>query len=159
MFTSKCLVNLLELKKINQLNQLNKSIEQIKDVFSNESVDKLVLNVFTKTLSIRANINGSNEPDEYFINPNDNKLYKYDINGINPYLANGNFLIAISNELAYINRAYKVSNGDMQELCTFFDGTNFKLIIKGVEIKNEGTLILTDDYKIFVRIGNGWFGK
>lgn len=153
MFTYKCLVNVLELKKINQLN------EQVKNIFSNDTVDKLLLYVYTKTLSIRANINGSNEPDEYFIDPNDNKLYKYDINGFNPHLANGNFLIAISNESTYINRAYKVSNGDMQELCTFFDGTNLKLIVKGEEIITDGTLILTDDYKIFVRIGNGWFGK
>ena len=74
MFTYKCLVNVLELKKINQLN------EQVKNIFSNDTVDKLLLYVYTKTLSIRANINGSNEPDEYFIDPNDNKLYKYDIN-------------------------------------------------------------------------------
>ncbi len=146
MITSKCLVNILDLKKT-------------KVDFSEVMVDKIVLNVYVKTLSIKANVNGTNEPDEYFINPDDNKLYKYNINGTNPQLTNGNFLIAISNDYNYVNRALKVSNGNMEQLCTYFDGTNLKLIVKGEENKTEGTLILTDDYKIFVRIGNGWFGK
>lgn len=156
MFNSKCLVTMLELKK---REQLYKSNNQIKHVFSNESIDKLVLDVYIKTISIKVNVNGSNEPNEYFIDLNDNKLYKYDINGNNPQLVNGNFLIAICNQINYINRAFKVLNGNMQELCTFFDGTNLKLIVKGEEINTEGTLILTDDYKIFVRIGNKWFCK
>ena len=146
MITSKCLVNILDLKKT-------------KVDFSEVMVDKIVLNVYVKTLSIKANVNGTNEPDEYFINPDDNKLYKYNINGTNPQLANGNFLIVISIDYNYVNKALKVSNGNMEQLCTYFDGTNLKLIVKGEENKTEGTLILTDDYKIFVRIGNGWFGK
>jgi len=156
MLTTKCLVTIMELKKTSQLNKTN---DQLTNVISNKSVDKLVLDVYIKTISIKANINGSNKSNEYFIDSNDNKLYKYNANGTNPHLANGNFLIAICNQSNYINRAFKVSDGNMLEVCTFFDGTNLKLIVKGDEICTEGTLILTDDYKIFVRIGNTWFGK
>lgn len=156
MFNAKCLVTIMDLKKTNQLNKTN---NQPTNVISNKSIDKLVLDVYIKTISIKANINGTNESNGYFIDPNDNKLYKYNTNGTNPRLANGNFLIAICNQSSYINHAFKVSDGNMQEVCTFFDGTNLKLIVKGDEICTEGTLILTDDYKIFVRIGNGWFSK
>jgi len=153
MMNSKCLVTIFELKKS------IKPIENIANNLFNEPTDKLVLNVYLKTTSIIANLGGSNQSDEYFIDLDDNKLYKYDINGQNPQLINGTFLIAFSNDTNYINNAYKVSNGDLEKICTYFDGTNLKLIINGEENNKEGTLILTDDYKIFVRIGKNWFGK
>lgn len=153
MITSKCLVNILELKKLNQLNDASNKM-----IF-NEPINKLVLNVFIKTSSIKVNISENNEPNGYFINLTNNKLYKNDMNGSNPQLANGNFLFAICDDINYLNNAYKVSNGNLEQLCNYFDGTNLKLIIKDEEINDVGTLILTDDYKIFVRIGSGWFGK
>lgn len=157
MFNSKFLVNILELRKSNETTN-NSIFNNQSDILLVKSTDNLVVNIYLKTISIKANVGGNNESNEYFFGL-DNKLYKYDINGKNPQLANGNFLIVISNDNKYINNAYKVSNGVLEQLYTYFDGTNLKLIINSKENNEEGTLILTDDYKIFVRIGNNWFGK
>jgi hypothetical protein len=157
MFNSKFLVNVLEIRKLNETNN-NTIFDNQSDILLLNSTDKLVLNIYLKTISIKANVGGNNESNEYFFD-SDNKLYKYDINGKNPQLANGNFLIVFSNDKKYVNNAYKVSNGVLEQLYTYFDGANLKLIINSKENNDDGTLILTDDYKIFVRIGNNWFGK
>jgi hypothetical protein len=153
--------------KINSISSIENEnykylLDKINSSFmtKNELNNKLILYIYIKTVSIKVNINENiNENNGYFINKDDNKLYKYDINGTNPQLANGNFLIAISNDSNLVNQAYKVLNGIMEQLYTYFDGSNLKLIINKEEITTEGMLILTNDYKIFVRIGNSWFGK
>lgn len=157
---SKFLVNLLELRKLDKttasFSSRSTNTESFLTILNNE-LSKITLTVYFKTISIIANLNGTNQPDEYFIS--DGKLYKYDINGKNQQLVSGNFLISISNDSNYENKAFKITEGNFEEITTYFDGTNFKLIINNEEYKEQGTLILTDDYKIFVRIGNIWIGK
>jgi hypothetical protein len=158
---SKCFIKMFEMKKVCQHNkdlQLECKINKLIESKLNSSIDSKnisELKVYPKTISII--LNNQPGPDNYFIK--NSKLYKYDINGQNPQLTNGNFLIAISDNSEYLNKIYKVSEGNLQLINTYFDGTNLKLIINGIEEKTEGTLILTDDYKLFVRIGNNWFSK
>lgn len=175
---SKCLVNIFEAKKSFQQNseiQLECKINNLIESKLNSLVDsntvlglkeninrcneeplnKILLKVYPKTVSIILNNNPG--PNNYFIE--NSKLFKYDVNGQNPHLICGNFLITESDNPDYLNKSFKVSEENLQPLNTYFDGTNLKLVIDGIEEKTEGTLILTDDYKIFVRIGSGWYGK
>jgi len=159
MIQPQCLVRIFELKKMAQYTmKSNNEQTQVQTVSRNEPTDKIVLNIYLKTTSIAVNVEGSNQSNEYFIN-SDNKLCKYDLNGQNSQLVTGNFLIIISNDSNLVNKAFKVTNGLMENISTYFDGSRLKLIIDNQECNHEGTLILTDDHKIFVRIGNGWFGK
>lgn len=123
--------------------------------FNKNPLNNIFLKVYPKTISILLNNNPN--PDSYFIE--NSKLYKYDINGQNPHLVYGNFLFTKTDNPNYLNKAFKVSNDGLEQIQTYFDGTNLKLIIEGIEENREGTLILTDDYKIFIKIGNSWFGK
>ncbi len=171
---SKCFINIFEIKKINRANneyllecKIDSKIDSLIEmkiksllkesiIIPNENnLNNMILKVYPKTVSII--INNTPGPDNYFID--NSKLYKYDINGQNPRLTNGNFLIAQSDNIEYINKAFNVFEGLCQQIQTYFDGTNLKLIINNIEETKEGTIILTDDNKIFVRIGNSWFGK
>ena len=155
----KCLVNILNLKK--QLPETEK-LFPIPETLKLNSLyldNKLVLNVYPKTYSIIANLDEPNSSERFFINSTDGKLYKYDLNGQNPREVTGNFFIIGSNSENYINKAFKVINGELNQINSFFDGSNQKLFIDNKEESTEGLLILTDDYKIYVRIGNCWFVK
>jgi hypothetical protein len=116
----------------------------------------LTLTVYSKTISILANNNSLNEPNVYFINTNDNKLYQYNNNGTISSLVNGNFFIAISDNNYYNNKAWSVQNGQCQLLETYFDSTNLKLFINLFEHKENGSLIITNDFKIYIRVNNIW---
>jgi hypothetical protein len=89
-----------------------------------------------------------NIPNMYFIN--DNKLYQYNNMGVNSILVNGNYQFTINNSL----NSYSVKNGNMDQLDTYFDVTNNKLIVKSSEVKENGMIILTDDMKIYIYVNN-----
>lgn len=113
----------------------------------------LTLKVFPKTVSIILNTNPVTEINKYYIQ--DNKLYQVtDINKSS--LVNGHFFIQMCDNEEYINKAWIVSNGNMELLTSYFDGTNNKLFSNNNEIKTEGTMIITEDFKIYVRIKNIW---
>jgi hypothetical protein len=152
----KYLVRILELKQ-NLYTTDDQTINDYDTKSSDDDNTQIILNIYPKTISIMANLDEFGGSNSYFINSNDNKLYKYDMNGNNPYLVNGNFLIALTNPEAYLNKAYIVINGDLKEINSYFDGS--KLIINNKEINKEGLIILTDDCKLYVKIGNSWFGK
>lgn len=142
-----------------KMMELRKKHNNTSNFDINKRINKLTLTVYSITQSIILSDELAQEPNSYYIDLIDNKLYKYDFNGSNPTIANGAFFIAISNDINYLNKAYKSIDGNLEEINTYFDGTNLKLIINNIEETKEGTLILTDDKKIFVRIGNSWFGK
>lgn len=114
------------------------------------------LNIYPKTISISASAN-INKPLEYFYE--NNKLYQNNNSGNNYYLVNGYYFIAISNNDQIVNRAWNVQNGELTELTSYFDGSNTKLIIDSKEYVIDGSIILTSDLKIWIRINNCWISK
>lgn len=126
----------------------NNLANEIRNEIKSESPqDKLLIKIYPKVNSIIAN-NNSVINNEYSII--ENKLYQNDI------LVTGNFFIAISNNEYYVNKAWSVNNGELSLLENYFDNTNSKLILNSQEFKTNGTLILTDDFKLYIRINNIW---
>lgn len=116
----------------------------------------LSLNIYPKVISILANNNVEPSSNTFFINKQDNKLYQYNLTGTDFVLVNGNYLIGYSDNSYYNNRAWTVNNGEMKLLETYFDDSNLKLFIDSQEIMENGSLIITDDYKLYIRINNVW---
>ena len=142
-------IKLLEEKLFNLENKKN-----ISDLINIDQIMKL--KIFPKTTSILVS-NNNNKPFEYF--QEENKLYQNNNIGNNYSLVNGYYFIAISNNQDIIKKAWNVQNGEMIELTSYFDGSNNKLIIDSNEYVLEGSIILTSDFKIWVRINNCWISK
>ena len=146
--------NINEIQEISQdNNQNNSELYNINNLTIN---GLLTLKIYPKVISIISNNDEYNKSNVFFINNSDSKLYRNNNNGYTYYLANGNYFIGISNNEKYVNKAWTVIDGNMNELHTYFDITNSKLIIDSQEITTNGTFIITDDYKIYIRIGNIW---
>ena len=135
------------------MDNYNKTLLRVKKPISqNVSVDTNISNdiklntipIFNKTISIIVD-----DTSEY--NIINEKLYH------NNQLVSGNYYIVLSNNEKYNNKAWKVIEGNLTELDSYFDGTNSKLIINNKEINENGLIILTDDAKLYFRINNLWF--
>lgn len=115
----------------------------------------LTLKIFPKTISITANTIPTTEPNSYYIDDENELLYQ--ITGLGEkILANGNYYIAISDNSDYVEKAYIVENGELDEIITYFDGTNSKLFINLDEVIDNGAIIITDDFKLYIRVHNIW---
>ena len=135
------------------MDNYNKTLLRVKKPISqNVSVDTNISNdiklntipIFNKTISIIVD-----DTSEY--NIINEKLYH------NNQIVSGNYYIVLSNNEKYNNKAWKVIEGNLTELDSYFDGTNSKLIINNKEINENGLIILTDDAKLYFRINNLWF--
>ena len=135
------------------MDNYNKTLLRVKKPISqNVSVDTNISNdiklntipIFNKTISIIVD-----DTSEY--NIINEKLYH------NNQIVSGNYYIVVSNNEKYNNKAWKVIEGNLTELDSYFDGTNSKLIINNKEINENGLIILTDDAKLYFRINNLWF--
>ena len=141
-------------------NKFIKSSTNNIDIISStklDKLDKLNLNIFPLTTPIIANNYQTTKniqiiPNDFYIL--DNKLYQYNFKGTDSVLVNGNYYISLSDNNYYENKAWSVSNGNFQLLENYFDGN--KLIINLNESKENGTLIITDDFKIYTLINNLW---
>ena len=134
--------------KLNELNTMS--------IFKNLDNNIMKLKKYPKTTSIIVSTN-TNKPLEYFFM--DNKLYQNNNFGNNYSLVNGYYFIAISDNKEIINKAWDIQNGEIIELTSYFDGSNNKLIIDSKEYFIDGSIILTSDLKIWIRINNCWISK
>jgi len=157
------IIKILEEKMSNFENKLNVNVNSLnkQNITDDTNIDnisnKLIqLKIYPKTKSIQVTSN-TDKPLEYFYE--DNKLYQNNIIGNNYSLVNGYYFIAISNNNQIVNKAWDVQNGELIELTSYFDGSNNKLIIDSKEYVLDGSIILTSDLKIWIRINNCWLSK
>ena len=139
-------------KFIKSSNNNNNNIQE--NIPKQDKLDKLNLNIFPLTISIIANNYETTDtiPNNFYIQ--DNKLYQYNFKGTSPAPVNGNYYISLSDNSYYENKAWCANNGNLQLLENYFDGN--KLIINLNESKENGTLIITDNFKIYTLINNLW---
>jgi hypothetical protein len=147
-----------KLMSINKLKINNNNIDKIV-AKKLEVGDIISLKVYPKTESVNINIGGSElKVDAFYYYEDDNLLYraKYDKT---LEKANGNYYIFKSDCGKFENKYYNVKNGIMTQITDYFDGTNNKLYIGSIEYTQNGSVILTDDYKIYIRINDSWINK
>ncbi len=143
------IIRILEEKLLN--------LENKKNLIESIGIDEIIkLKIYPKTTSILVSTN-TNKPFEYFYE--NNKLYQNNNFGTDSNLVNGYYFIAISNNDQIVNRAWNVQNGELLELTNYFDGSNSKLIIDSTEYLSDGSIILTSDFKLWIRINNCWISK
>ncbi len=143
------IIRILEEKLLN--------LENKKNLIESIGIDKIIkLKIYPKTTSILVSTN-TNKPFEYFYE--NNKLYQNNNFGTDSNLVNGYYFIAISNNDQIVNKAWNVQNGELLELTNYFDGSNLKLIIDSTEYLSDGSIILTSDFKLWIRINNCWISK
>lgn len=146
-----------------KISKYNENIKLYEDntmsIFKNLDNNIIKLKKYPKTTSIIVSTN-TNKPLEYFYM--DNKLYQNNKFGNNYSLVNGYYFIAISDNeqnKQIVNKAWDIQKGEMTELTSYFDGSNNKLIIDSKEYTLDGSIILTSDFKIWIRINNCWISK
>ncbi len=152
-------IRLLEEKILNLENKINviSYLVNKKNLTESIDIDKIIkLKIYPKTTSILVSSN-TNKPFEYFYE--NNKLYQNNNFGTNSNLVNGYYFIAISNNDQIVNKAWNVQDGELLELTNYFDGSNSKLIIDSTEYISDGSIILTNDFKIWIRVNNCWISK
>jgi hypothetical protein len=140
------------------LDSINKLYNEIQSKYI--KVDNITtLKIFPKVQNISANVhnqlNPKNDLNQYFIY--DKKLYQYNINFTEYTLSNGYYQILISNDNYYEGKSFYSSNGELKMIGDYFDGS--KLFINFEEHSNEGSIILTNDYKFNIRLNNRWISK
>lgn len=117
----------------------------------NKSMTKVILPVYPAVIMIIIGDDKMGQiPNMYYIN--DNKLYQNNNVGLNPTLVNGNYQFMLNDIL----NTYSVINGEMKIINSYFDIANNKLIIKSLDIRENGMIILTDDMKIYINVNNLW---
>jgi hypothetical protein len=97
------------------------------------------------------------QTNDYYIV--DNKLYQYISDTIPRNPVNGNYLMCMSFDSKYQNKAYNSFNGKLTQLFDYFDSSGSNLFINSIEYKENGTIIITDDFKLGIRIENRWIVK
>jgi hypothetical protein len=149
-------------KELEKNINLYDNIQAINATINNLDIKNIIaLRIFPKTIEISAHVVSPSFGNtyEYFINKNDKKLYNYTKSTDTTKLVNGNYVVVKSNSTELINKAWTVTDGVMTELVDYFNGDTSKLFINGSEYNSNGTMIITDDYKLYIQINDLWIKK